>query len=236
MSNDETLQSSVNFYEYHKEKMNRLASFKNQKGSNIDKLTSIYDATTFQIKKNLDEQDKAHDINQASGLQLDDIGDNYRIERNGLDDNTYRFLLKSHQQSIRSKGTFKDLILITSNLLGCSPTDIQMNNERVLNQNNLDNGGDINTITINKIDITKIKNSNLIPLLSNELQNSAAAGYHVKQVNFFNEINQQLFIGTELRSNARITIPIPQNMTDNLNLAMNTYQDNQMSNAGFLEI
>lgn len=207
MNNDlDQLQNGDNFYDYHKNKMNKLISMKNQKGSNLDHFIKLHDSITFTTKQELDEQDKAHDINYAHGLELDDIADAYDINRNNLDDDTFRFLIKSHQLSNRSKGTFKELLIVASNLLGCQPEDIRMINSRVLDTQNNDNHGDKNTVVIKDIDINKVSNANLISILTHELQNAAAGGFIIKQIGFSVSINPTEYIGTEITINKAFQI------------------------------
>lgn len=180
ISNDtDTLQDGSSFYDYHKDKIKRFISFKNTKGSNFDNLTKIKDSTDFQLYQELDEQDKAHSIDYAHGLELDDIGDDVSIYRNGLDDETYRFLIRAHQLSSRSKGTFRDLNEVAKNLLGCKPEDISMSNARVLDADKKDNGGDTNTVVFNEIEISNALHAKLVDFLPQELQKAACAGYHV---------------------------------------------------------
>ncbi|TPR43143.1 hypothetical protein DY124_06085 [Apilactobacillus micheneri] len=195
VNDNDTLQTGQNYYDYHKSNIEKMDGFNITKGSNFDKLVKFIDSTYFTSRQNLDEQDKAHDINYAHGLELDDKGDNYSLFRNNLDDETYRFLLKSHLFSSRSKGTFKDLLNITANLLGCKPEDVRMVNARTI-KNGIDNGGDANTLTIKDIDISKVQHANLIPELVKELQHSTAGGYRVNQIGFSVAIDMPMYVGS----------------------------------------
>ena len=206
MANDnDTLQNGTNFYDYHKDNMKNMSGFNISKGSNFDKFIKSIDGIYFNSSLNLDEQDKAHDINYAHGLELDDIGDNYELNRNGLDDDTYRFLIKSHIYASRSKGSIKDLISITSNLLGCKPTDVHLDNSRVYLNGQL-NDGLVNTVEIKGIDINTIQHANLIPYLVKELKNATATGYTINQIGFAVNSSGQIFTGGQISISKEISI------------------------------
>lgn len=198
MANDyDQLQNGVNFYDYHKSNIKKMSGFNINKGSNFDKFTKVVDSIHFDKYLNLDEQDKAHDIDYAHGFELDDIGDDYSLSRNGLDDDTYRFLIKSHIYASRSKGTFKELLNITANLLGCKASDITMVNTRVIN-NGKDNGGLTNNVEIKNIDINTIQHANLIPNLTKELKTATASGYSISQLEFSVNVKSSIYVGGDI--------------------------------------
>ena len=178
MANDnDTLQNGTNFYDYHKDNMKNMSGFNISKGSNFDKFIKSIDGIYFNSSLNLD----------------------------GLDDDTYRFLIKSHIYASRSKGSIKDLISITSNLLGCQPTDVHLDNSRVYLNGQL-NDGLVNTVEIKGIDINTIQHANLIPYLVKELKNATATGYTINQIGFAVNSSGQLFTGGQISISKEISI------------------------------
>jgi len=204
----DVLQTGETFETYHKEQNAKYVGFRaNHKGTHFDGLIQSFDSVFFETYLNLDEQDKAHEINYAHGLELDDIGDQYEIERNGLDDDTYRFLIKSHKLSTTSRGTVHDILSIAANLLGCEPADITLINDRKLVDGKL--SGEPNTVEITDVDITKVTNPNLLALLTDELQNAMAAGFKIKQVGFSTAVKMDAFVGIAMSGHLETSMTIP---------------------------
>ena len=205
----DTLQNGQNFEDFHKEQAKKYVGFRsNHRGTNFDKYTRFIDSLVFSVHQDLDEQDKAHSIDYAHGLELDDIGDNFDIARNGLDDETYRFLLKSHQLSMYSQGTWDDIKNIAAALLGCQPQDVDIHNSREYKDGILQDG-DPNTILLTDIDVTKITHANLLPMIADQLQIAMAAGYRIKQIGFGLGVNVDTYVGMGMQSHAEMDLSIP---------------------------
>lgn len=205
INDNDTLQNGQTFYDYHKHKMMNLPALNTTKGSNADRFFKFIDDGTFQSRKNIDELDLIHDIDYLHGLELDDKGDEIGIERGNLDDETYRFLIKAHILSSKSKGTIPDVKNIAAILLGCSKDDIKMQNARISRQNIINNGRK-NTVSISDINIENVKHANLIPRLVGELNQSMAGGYHINQVGFYANIPTNINVGIQISVIKEISI------------------------------
>lgn len=196
MNDGERLQNKITFYDYHKNTVKSISDLDIIKGSNLDMLLKYIDAYSFNQRLNLDEQDKAYDLDYAHGLELDNKGSIYNVYRNGLDDDTYRFLIKSHILSLHSKGTLPEIIRIASNLLGCQPQDIHMHNARQYkNGKVISDNGLVNTVMIDSINIEKVLHANLIPSVVNELKHSMASGYTISKIGFSTAIKGTMYTG-----------------------------------------
>lgn len=205
---DDQLQSGVTFDEYHRTNMAKYVGFRsNVKGTNFDKLQNFVDSIVFTQHQNLDERDKAYEIDYAHELELDDIGDDFDIERNGLDDENYRFLLKAHSLSVNSDGTWATIKKNAAALLGCDPQDVDIIRSRKLKDGILQ--GDPNTIEIVDIDVNKVTHANLLTKIADELQKSMAAGYAIKQMSFVANANVTAYVGVGLGGHAEASMSVP---------------------------
>lgn len=214
--------NGVTFDEFHKYRIARFPSFANQKDTNFDKFEKWKDSIDWQRIVENNEQRLAKSIDYAHGLELDDIGADYGSERNGLDDNLYRFYLKSHHLSANSKGTFPDLINIISNLLGCDPKYVNISNDRKWKNGKL--VGELNTINIDSIDVSKVKTPELIPLLPSELESATLASTKIRQIGFYESIPFTTYTGTGVAIAEKLTLSIPnyQQITRTVKTAMYT--------------
>ncbi|GAK47698.1 hypothetical protein LOSG293_110140 [Secundilactobacillus oryzae JCM 18671] len=202
------LQNGQTFDQYHRMQNAKYVGFRaNHKGTHFDDLIQFVDELVFTTRMQLDEQDKALSINYAHGLELDDIGDNFSIDRNGLDDETYRFLLKSHHLSNKSKGTWHDVLSIAANLLGCNPEDVTIVPSRKIIDGK--DTGDPNTVEIVDVDIGKVTHANLLPMLTDELQKAMAGGFKIKQIGFSTNIKTNAFVGISTSGHLEADISIP---------------------------
>lgn len=202
------LQNGETFANFHQRQSAKYLGFRsNHQGTKFDNLTKAIDEAMFTARLELDEQDKAHQIDYASGLELDDIGDNFDIDRGGLSDELYRFLLKSHQISRNSKGTWPDIITAAASLLGCDPQDLTIERTRQLKDGVWI--GSYNTINIKDIDVDKVSNSGLISVLAEQLQHSMAAGYRVQQVDFSVNTKVDINTGAFFQSHVAADLVVP---------------------------
>ncbi|WP_268914151.1 hypothetical protein [Lentilactobacillus sp. SPB1-3] len=221
MSNDD-LQNGQTFNDFHRENITKFVGFRsNIQGTEFDKFHKFIDSLVFTEHQNLDERDRAYDIDYASGLELDDIGDDFDIERNGLDDENYRFLLKSHSLSVNSDGTWRTIKQNAAALLGCDPEDVDIVRSRQLKDGVLQ--GDPNTIEIVDIDVTKITHGNLLTKIADELQKSMTAGYTIKQLGFAASASVQTYVGVGMSGHAEATFDIPPYVEVKKNIKANTY-------------
>lgn len=180
---DNTLLDGQTLNEHHNDKMKEFTGPQNNySNSNFNDLMQVLNGSTFTTKQNLDEMQKAHDINQAEGLQLDDIGDNYDIERNGYDDDMYRFFIKARIMARKSNGTFNDLIRACANLLGCNYSDVYLVKDRHIQDGQL--VGDPKTVKVVNVPYNKVKNFFVLDHLADELKRSAAEGTQIKFISF----------------------------------------------------
>lgn len=205
----DVLQNGQDFESFHKAQSAKYVGFRaNHRGTRLDAMTRFVDSIMFTTHMQLDEIDKAHEIDYAHGLELDDIGDNVDIARNGLDDPTYRFLLKCHEISNRSQGTWSDIKNLAAVLLGCQPEDVEMINSSSLDKDN-NHIGEFNTVEIVDVDITKVTHANLISMLADQLQSAMAGGYKIKQVGFAAAIDLNTYVGVGMQAHAGVDIKVP---------------------------
>jgi restriction endonuclease Mrr len=209
----DTLQNGQTFEDFHREQIVKYVGFRAAHvGTHFDDMIKAIDSLAFTTHMQIDEQDRAHDIEYTHGLELDDIGvEDYQIERNGLDDETYRFLIQAHRLSNESKGTWHDIKAIAANLLGCKPQDVEMVNSRQFKDGEL--VGDPNTVEIVDVDVTKITHANLLDMLASELQNAMCGGYHVKQIGFTIPVKTNAYVGIGLTAHAEMDLTVPPDVS-----------------------
>lgn len=205
---DELLDGTT-FADYHREHVKLFTGFQaNYKGTVFDNLIKYLDDAAFTRLQNIDEVTQAREIKYAHGLELDDLGDDLGVERDGVDDDTYRFLLLSRSMVRTSTGTINDLIRIAANLLGCEPSDIYMTRDR-----HLDSSGKVtgipNTIDILDIPYDKIENLFLLDRLATELERSAIGDTKINFVNMSVPISTGVSVGVATDAYAKIMITVP---------------------------
>ena len=215
LSDDDTLLDGTTFAEFHKNSMATFNDFRPAyKGTNFDKLIKVLDAGRFVRRQNMDEVTSSHAIVSQHGLQLDNTGDDLGIQRNGVDDDTYKFLLLSRAMVRNSRGTLNDLIRIATNLLGCDPTDIYMKRDRDYNDDGMIIGTP-NTIDLVDVPYNKVKNMFLLDRLPAELERAAIGDTRVNFVNLSVPIEQKVFIGVAVSGLTEIDISVPASIEVN---------------------
>lgn len=208
IKDSDQLMNGTTFDNYHRDSVGVFTGFQqNTKGSNFDNLVKFFDMVTFTQIQNLDEVDRAHSIDLAHGMELDDWGDDLLIPRNQVDDDTYRFLLKSRLMARGSRGTINDLLRIAANLLGCDVKDIYMTKDRAWVDDQLQ--GEPNTLKIVDIPYDKVKNMFVLDRLASELEHAANGDTHIKFVNFSVPLNMSAYAGVAVSAHAEMDIDIP---------------------------
>lgn len=206
---EDTLDDGITFGEYHRDQLAQYTGFEpGYKGTNFDKFISYIDDVNFSRMERMEEVAKAREIAYAHGLELDDIGDELSLPRDGFDDETYRFLLMSRKLSRNSQGTMNDLLRIAARLVGCDISDITMKPDRKYN----DAGeliGKPNTVDIVDIPYDKVANMFLLDRLPEELERSALSGTKVNFVNLSVPIMQNAYVGVAVSAYAEINVSVP---------------------------
>lgn len=198
VNDTDTLRDGTTFDEFHRDSISQFTGMqKTTKGSNFDNLVKFLDMVSFTTRQNHDEMWRAKDIDYMHGLELDDKGDEFGLERGSMDDDVYRFLLKSRMLARNSRGTLNDLLNITAHLLGCDTKDIYMTTDRQWVNGQLQ--GEPDTVKVVDIPYDKVTNMFVLDRLTDELQRSANAGTKIKFVNFSVPLSVMAYVGFDLR-------------------------------------
>lgn len=198
VNDTDTLRDGTTFDQFHRDSIAQFTSRVDaKKGSNFDNLVKFLDMVTFTTRQQHDEMWRAKDIDYMHGLELDDKGDEIGLDRNNMDDDIYRFLIKSRMLARNSRGTLNDLLNITANLLGCDTKDIYMTTDRQWVNGELQ--GEPDTIKIVDIPYDKVKNMFVLDRLTDELQRAANAETKIKFVNFSVPLSVYAYVGFDLR-------------------------------------
>lgn len=236
IADTDTLLDGTTFDEYHRESMKFFNDFRPAyRGTNFEKLVKALDMGRFQRLMNMDEVNHAHDLSYRHGLQLDDTGDELGIERDGLDDDTYRFILQSRFMARNSKGTQNDLIRIAANLLGCDQTDIYMKRDRDYNAAG-ELVGTPNTIDLMDVPYDKITNMFLLDRLPGELERAAIGDTRVKFVNLSVPIKQTAYIGVAVTGIAEINVEVPSTVQVGVSATVTVPTGNSVSMTHYVDI
>lgn len=103
--------------------------FKKESDSNIYKLLRVLGEESDEIKKVYDDIKLIRDINQAEGTNLDNIGKNLNVKRDGASDEVYRLLLKL-KVAAKKGATFNVLIEIISAAANIEPNLVYLVREK----------------------------------------------------------------------------------------------------------
>ncbi len=93
-------------------------NYKKKPDSNIGKLFEVVDRELEELKKALETTGEYRAIDLATGVTLDNIGKNVLLERDGMDDITYRLFLKTKIRSNLSCGQIETINEIMQVILG----------------------------------------------------------------------------------------------------------------------
>lgn len=232
----DTLFDGTTFAEYHRNSMAFFNDFRPAyRGTNFDNFIKALDAGRFKRLMDIDEVNRAHAISYQHGLELDDTGDDMGIERNGLDDDTYRFMLLARFMARNSNGTLNDLIRIAANLIGCDLTDIYMKRDRDYNA-----AGELvgipNTIDLVDVPYDKVKNMFLLDRLPGELERAAIGDTKVNFVNLSVPIQQNVYVGVAVTGYAEIDVQVPAVAEARVNANVNVQTSSGVGMTSYLDI
>lgn len=107
----------------------RLPDVFKKEDSNIYKLLQIIGEESDQIKLAYEDIKKIKDIDQAQGVNLDNIGKNLNLRRTWEPDEVYRLLLK-FKITAKLKNNFNTLIEIISTALNINKEEVYLVNEK----------------------------------------------------------------------------------------------------------
>lgn len=233
---EDVLDDGINFGEYHRDQLSQYTGFEpTYKGTSFDKFISYIDDVHFSRMERMEEVAKAQQISYAHGLELDDIGDELSLPRNGNDDDAYRFLLLSRNLARTSNGTMNDLLRIAARLVGCDVKDIAMSSDRKFDKNGVLTGKP-NTVNIDDIPYEKVSNMFLLDQLPDELERSALAGTKVNFVNLSVPIQQSTFVGVAVTGYAEINISVSSIVEAKVNSNVTTTVGSSLSMTNYAEI
>ena len=118
-----------------------------------------------------------HDLNQAEGVALDNIGQDLLQFRGEVNDDVYRVLIASRIARNKATGTYNNMIEVLSLALNVSPSEIVIE-EGI--------AGEPQTITLIQIPLTTLAEIGMtIDQLGRIVAKLTAAGIGVKYIEFF---------------------------------------------------
>lgn len=96
--------------------------------SNWYKILDLFGYELDTIQKSTLRISSWHSIDEASGKALEVVGNEYGVTRTTIDDEFYRFLIKSHIEMGLRVGTVNDLIHVLSNTSGLDASAFDVRN------------------------------------------------------------------------------------------------------------
>jgi len=177
-------------------------------GNEMVNFAKIIAQTILLMDNNADEIALSHIIDEAVGLQLDNIGDDLQQPRYGRNDDDYRFLLKTKIIAANSSGTTNDIITIICNSLGADPTTsgIVVNNDYQWNGSKMI--GEPQVVDVQSLPTSLVTSSQSLQVLMDRLGSATVADVIIKAVNFINGSTSQLFTGVAVYEVKNQTIPV----------------------------
>ncbi|KAL3947436.1 hypothetical protein [Lentilactobacillus hilgardii] len=177
-------------------------------GSEMINLSNILADFFLLIDGNTDAIYDAKIIDEAVGLELDNIGDQINQPRYGATDDNYRFILKSKIVAGHSSGTINDIINTIANSLGISSTG---NGIIVKNDYGWDGtkmSGEPQVIDVTGLPTQLISGSSSLQTMMDRLQSATMAGIVIKSINFVNGTTMNEYDGIGIFKSKSQTITV----------------------------
>jgi len=154
--------------------------------SNMSKWLSFLATFFLRMRGNLDEIYKAKQIDDAQGEELDNIGDEIQQPRYGVDDEEYKFILKTQIIVSRSTGTVNDIISIVANSLEIDPkaSGLVVKNDYAYDGTKMT--GEPLVVDVTGLPTNYLDNNNQLKVLMRRMGSATAAGVIIKATEFIN--------------------------------------------------
>lgn len=176
--------------------------------SNMSKWLSFLATFFLRLRGNLDEIYKAISIDEAKGEELDNIGDEIQQPRYGVDDDEYKFILKTQIIVSRSTGTVNDIINIVANSLEIDPKEsgLIVKNDYVYDGSKV--SGEPQIVDVTGLPTEYLNNNNQLKVLINRMSSATAAGVVIKATEFINSAIASEYAGVATFAQRERTIQV----------------------------
>lgn len=150
----------------------------------------------------VDKVDKSRSIDEAAGGWLDKLGADWGVNRNGFDDNFYRFLIKTRQLARQTDGTYNSLIRLIADSLGAKYSEINV--EPVKDEPQ--------AIRVTNIPAEYIDSQRKEAMVLDRVRSSVVAGVRVATVRFQKTVKSTLYYAMQFQTTQVIesTMSVPQ--------------------------
>ncbi|WP_143463336.1 DUF2612 domain-containing protein [Levilactobacillus enshiensis] len=171
-------------------------------GSNNAKLLSFYSDGMEDTLKTFQKINDWRDINNAEGAALDLAGAEWGVSRNGLDDNFYRFLIKTKQLARQTDGSCDSLIRLVAESLGASYSDINISLVE----------GEPNAIEFTNLPAEYIDSQRKETMVLERIRGSVVAGVRVVKIQFQKIVKTKVYYAmhTQISHVIQTTMTVPQ--------------------------
>lgn len=176
--------------------------FKKTGDSKLVKLMSIFFDQINELKSSLEKIDEWKSIDKAEGKALERIGEQYGEYRGSLDDEFYRYMIKTKIAQRRMDGSTNQLIEIISQTLGTPMNEVRVKSERT-NPNSLEG---IQTISIEGLPEKYLLNNQLIEIFISRIYAAVAAGISLEKITFDSMQHNQAYTALGLTVSETIVI------------------------------
>lgn len=175
-------------------------------GSNNYNFFELLMSHGLEIYNNLSRQDDWIDIDNASGVALDNIGANYGEFRGEADDNFYRFMIKSNILAARSKGTTNDIIHLISKSLNVKADNVVVRPDRQYDEKTDTFVGEPFTIMVERLPLSFTTSDFQKRYLLKRIEKSAAVGIKIGNISFLDHSNSSIFISAATSVRKKYTV------------------------------
>lgn len=177
------------FEQYHEDEVlsvptNRINTTPN---SPTERLMRVFDRFLFADITDSEEMMRITALDNMSGGQLDDYGDDWDLLRLGKSDDVYRFLLKLRSINRTSQGTFNEVIRIVAAVFNVDPHSFQIANDYMLNSDGTASGKPFQ-VSVRNLPLDKIEHPEIVQEFIQELQNALVLGVSLSHVTFVTSI------------------------------------------------
>ncbi|WP_125575935.1 hypothetical protein [Levilactobacillus angrenensis] len=150
----------------------------------------------------VDKVDKSRSIDEAAGGWLDKLGADWGVNRNGFDDDFYRFLIKTRQLARQTDGTYNSLIRLIADSLGAKYSEINV--EPVKDESQ--------AIQVTNVPAEYIDSQRKESMVLDRIRSSVVAGVQVATVQFRTTVKSNLYMTsyTMVHQNIRSTMNVSQ--------------------------
>lgn len=159
-----------------------------EEDSNNAKLLSLYADGMEDTLTTLQKINDLRDIDNAEGTDLDMIGEDRDVYRNGADDDFYRFEIKTKQLQRVTDGTYNSLIKLVCDSLDAKYSEVNVTPMYEVT-------GEPDAVEITNIPGHYIDDERKEQLLFDRLQGALDAGIRLANVEFIKEFSLQHTIG-----------------------------------------